>query len=801
MAHQAGSTSVQPALEQRIRELEDENGRLSRELENLSSAIARYKNSESELVDSERRQHEIARLLEIDQARLATVLRNLPVAVWVADQNGRLIANNDEADRIWAGETPLSNSTEEYQTYAAWDQKSGVRLQSDDYPIAVALRTGQPTEPMELKIRRFDGSEGTVLASAAPIKDRQGLVTGAVGVNVDITERRRLEDALSESEFRFRTMADETPVLIWVSDAAARTVFINKAYSDFFGVTLEEAQSGDWHILVHPEDQTLYINEFMACLKEQRSFRAQARVRRKDGQWRWVISNGKPRFSESGVFLGMAGSSLDITQQIRTAEALRASETKFRAAFENAAIGYALQTPNGEFVEANAAYCGLVGYSLDELRQLKFFELLHTEDYGKHMQLVQQLLTGAIPDFVIESRYCRKDGGIVWVRKSCSLLTETNGNPKWMLALIEDITERKQVEQALKVSEEHFQIALKNSPIFVYTTDRELRYTWVYDAPFGATAADIIGKTDEELGLGDSVSELVALKRSVLETGTGKRKEIQFRYQSAEYYYDLTVEPILDEKGEVTGLTVASVDITEKKRIEKSAHESEVKIEIQRRLMEQREQERLFIAQEIHDGPAQTLAGTIIELELIKASLNDPTLQSEFNRIGSKLKGAVGELRGLIAELRPPLLERLGLAQAIRAHVDDFSEKYPELELTHDISEEQGRLSKEASLGFFRICQEALSNIIRHANATKASVRFSVVEQMAILEIEDNGRGLEVIPDLTGATAEGHYGLSGMKERAEAVNGEFHLRSTKGKGTTVTVKIPTKRDEITPATV
>ena len=796
MAHKTGTNTVQFALERRIRELEDENARLTSELQALSSDIARHMKSEEALDESARRQREIVRLLEIDQARLAAVLHNLPVAIWIADQNGRLIANNEEADRIWAGKSPLSNSTSEYQTYVAWYQNSGKRLQPEEYPMAVALRTGQATEPVELKIRRFDGSEGAVLASAAPIKDRQGLVTGAVGVNVDITDRRRLEDALSESEFRFRTMADETPVLIWVSNAAGKTEFINKAYADFFGVTLEHAQSGSWQILVHPEDQTRYVNEFIACLKERRPFRAQARVRRKDGQWRWVISHGKPRFSESGSFLGIAGSSLDITRQIKTAEALRKSEMKFRAAFENAAIGYALQTPEGEFVEANAAYCNLVGYSLDELRQRRFFELLHPEDYETHMELVGRLLAGDIPDFVVESRYIRKDEKILWVRKSCSLVAQTNGKPKWMLALIEDITERKQVEQALKVSEEHFQVALKNSPIFVYTTDRELRYTWVYNPPFGAAATQIVGRTDEELGLGETIRQLVTLKRSVLETGIGRREEIQFRYQGAEYYYDVTVEPIQDEKGKITGLTVAVIDISEKKRIEKVAQESAIQVELQRRLMGQREQERLLIAQEIHDGPTQTLSAAILKLEVTKAALMDPILQTELGRIGSNIRSAVRELRGLIAEIRPPLLERFGLSEAIRAHAGDFSEKYPELELTHDIAEDQGRLSKEACLCLYRIYQEALNNITRHARATKASVRFSLLEQMAVLEIEDNGKGLDVSPDLNSQTAEGHYGLAGMKERAEAVNGEFQLRSAKGKGTTVKVKIPINRSKI-----
>ena len=103
-------------------------------------------------------------------------------------------------------------------------------------------------------------------------------------------------------------------------------------------------------------------------------------------------------------------------------------------------------------------------------------------------------------------------------------------------------------------------------------------------------------------------------------------------------------------------------------------------------------------------------------------------------------------------------------------------------------------------MSLFRIYQEALNNVVRHAQASKAHLRFYFVENMAVLEVEDNGKGLEVIPDLSVHTENGHYGLAGMKERAEAVHGELELRSLPGKGTAVITKIPLSTDEISPNT-
>ena len=732
----------------------------------------------------------------------------------------------------------------------------------------------------------------------------------------ELEEQKRVQETLRDSEYRFRTMADGTPLIMWVTNADGGIEFINKACTAFFDVTLEQIQAMGWQMLIHPDDELRYVEEYLFCHRQHKPFHAQGRAYRKDGKWRWIETYAQPRFSEDGAYLGMAGSSLDVTERIEAEEALLQSEAKFHNGFENAAVGYSLQTLEGRFVEANRAYCHLVGYSLDELRELHFFELLHPEDLEKHMQRVGELLAEEIPDFVVESRYLRKDGNVIWIRKSASLVRDADGVPKWMLSLIEDITERKRteqslresekiyraigeaipygiwicdrdgrniyasqsyldlvgitqeqcsefgwgdtlhpndrertieawkecvetegvwdiehrflgkdgqyhpilargvpvrddkgqivywaginldisrlkkVEQELKASEEHFQVALQNSPVVVYTADKDLRYTWVYHPPLGISPEQLIGKTDEELNLSENTAELVALKRSVLETGTGKREEIQWHYQGQLYYYDVTVEPICDEDNRVNGLTVAVIDITEKKRMDREMQENQIRIGMQHQLMRQREQERLAIAQDLHDGPSQNLAATAIQLEMVRQKHPDPTLQMEISKIGLNIRDAVQELRDVIAELRPPMLDQKGLAYAIRLHADTFKEKYPDLAIRSEVADDQGRLSQDVRLGLFRIYQAALSNVVRHAGATQAHVRLSFGMEWAMLEVEDNGSGMAELPDLAVQAEEGHYGLAGIKERAEAIKGTFQLLSTPGKGTTVIVRVP-----------
>jgi PAS domain S-box-containing protein len=172
----------------------------------------------------------------------------------------------------------------------------------------------------EEKLLRLDGSDLDAESVAVPI-DYQG-EPGALVMIRDISERKRVEEALRESEVRFRTMADGTPMIIWVTDASGRIEFVNKEYCDYFGVTLEQVKSEGWQPLVHPETKG-YVDIFIDSMRHQHPFHAQTRTLRYDGEWRWITSRAQPRFSESGEFLGMAGSSLDITDQKRAEENLQ----------------------------------------------------------------------------------------------------------------------------------------------------------------------------------------------------------------------------------------------------------------------------------------------------------------------------------------------------------------------------------------------------------------------------------------------------------------------------------------------
>ena len=185
----------------------------------------------------------------------------------------------------------------------------------------------------EGQIRCADGTLRDVEVGAASFREGGGRVVQAV--LRDITGRKQTEIALRESEERFRIMADSCPTGIWVTDPDGGIRFINRTYRKFCGVTSEELERDAWQSRLHPDDAPEVFRAFQRALKEHRSFKAEGGRRRADGEWRWVESHAEPRFSSNGEFLGLVGTSKDVSDRKQAEQALHNSEQKFRQLAEN----------------------------------------------------------------------------------------------------------------------------------------------------------------------------------------------------------------------------------------------------------------------------------------------------------------------------------------------------------------------------------------------------------------------------------------------------------------------------------
>jgi signal transduction histidine kinase len=204
------------------------------------------------------------------------------------------------------------------------------------------------------------------------------------------------------------------------------------------------------------------------------------------------------------------------------------------------------------------------------------------------------------------------------------------------------------------------------------------------------------------------------------------------------------------------------------------------------RQLQAREAERSHLAAELHDGPVQELQHV---MRSYFGALSETASRSagQILDIQSKLENVTAALRNICSDLRPPVLAHFGLAYAVRSYADKFEQRVPNINVHVAVSEEDELEDEQVSLAFFRIFQESLTNIEKHANAKNVNVSLQIDPRWVEMVVEDDGVGFEPPRRLEDLEADGHLGLSGLAQRADAVGGVFEVRSVSGEGTTIRV--------------
>jgi PAS domain S-box-containing protein len=501
-----------------------------------------------------------------------------------------------------------------------------------------------------------------------------------------------------------------------------------------------------------------------------------------------IIASASPLYNNGELF-GAVTVWTDVTEREELLRHIKIERSRLSTIIVNAPVGIVAIDGEGKLLVANSMSADLWGEIVEENGQLPSHQnTLPDGTPFNPVDLARYAINGQTQvnhEIVLK----KPNGDRQYLLVNSAPIVNKKGDIEGAVAIFQDITAQKKAEENLKDAKERFVIALKNSPIMVYKTDRELRYTWVYNSPFDSSK-NMIGLRDDELDGADDVAEMMAFKRSVLMNGKGERQEIQMVIDGLSLIYDVTAEPLYDEQGEITGVTVAAVDITDQKRIKDEMSKNIARIEVQRHLIQQRELERLQIARDLHDGPLQELIGINYGL---REALDIPHRRQrrlKVNEIQNGLQELIQEMRGFCSELRPPALAPFGLEKAIRSHIESFEEKHSEIGIELDLAIDQDRLTEEVRMALYRIYQELMNNIVKHARASFVSVRFRFDDRIAELEVSDNGKGFLIPDDWVEIAREGHLGLVGIFERTEAVGGTIKITSKSGAGTAVLVTVP-----------
>lgn len=283
----------------------------------------------------------------------------------------------------------------------------------------------------------------------APLKNLRGNISGVIGVARDITHLAHIQETLLKSEERFRDLYESAPLAYFSSRPDGQIIMVNTRAIDLLGYTKEELLERKVVDLYAPTEfgkkKALGIQQ--QTLAGQEIVDEELQMQKADGRFIWVSLTVRLIHDDQGNILERRGMVQDITQRKEAQEALRESEKRFRVMFEQAAVGVAqMVSRSGEFVDMNQRYCDILGYSQEEMQRRTFQEITHPDDLQEDLDNMARLLTGQIGLFSMEKRYFRKDGSIVWVNLTVSPMWRPGEEPSYHLAVVEDITERKQLE-------------------------------------------------------------------------------------------------------------------------------------------------------------------------------------------------------------------------------------------------------------------------------------------------------------------------------------------------------------------
>ncbi len=384
----------------------------------------------------------------------------------------------------------------------------------------------------------------------------------------------------------------------------------------------------------------------------------------------------------------------------------------------------------------------------------------------------------------------RLDGQPIWIEGDYLCLYAPDGRIIGHFGIQRDVTARRKSEEALRFSEEKFAKAFRASPLRVsLSTLEDGRFVEVNESflcDFGFSREQVIGRSSTELGLWTDPDDRRRLREGLERDGSVY--DLEFRGQRRDGRSEITSlsAELIQVGGQPCVLAVAT-DITERRQHEDEVRRSREELRaLAARLQSVREDERTRISREVHDELGQALTGLRLDLSWLKGRLKDrPDLAERVQSVVSRIDGTIDTVRRIATELRPSVLDHLGLVAAVEWQAQEF-EKRTGITVRLELSSAHPAVDDARATTVFRILQESLTNVARHASATRVEIALALGPDAVTLQVADDGRGISEAE----RTALRSLGLVGIRERAIACGGECTIEGRAGQGTTVTARIP-----------
>lgn len=747
-------------------------------------------------------------------------------AIWFLDENDHFVEVNQAAIDLYG------YSREEFLSMTLVDLRDRSTLDALPSQLAAARSQGIHFESLH---RKKDGSVFPVDVNANGANfDGQRLILAIVR---DITDRKAAESALRASEERRKLTQAAGRVGVWDWDASTQSTYWSEMMWEIYGESPDSADPDHdyWLAHLHPGDRERLDSRVKECLASSaKDFSEEFRIVRKDGEVRWIESIGSVIRDSEGGAKRMYGVNLDITERKDSEERLRLSENQLRLVTNAvpALISYVDSNERYRFV--NHQFHTWFGMPTDAIIGKKVKDVFGAAAYRVLKPRIDEALAGKQTAF--ESSLTYKAAGERFVHVSYMPDIGVDGTVYGYYGLTNDLTELKRSRDLLRSSQEQMSSLVDSLRDYaVFSMDTEGRITnWNVGAReiFGYEADEVIGHSWDMLFTAQDISRGVPLKEMQRARNNGRAADDRWHVaKDGRQFYVSAVTMPLYLGDTLTGYARIASDLTEKQqhaeelqrahdeldqRVKERTralaesnlaliHEMEVReaaerqrIDLLGRLVNSQELERRRIALDLHDQLGQRLTALRLKMaSLLALSSGHPEIEARVRRLQEIGEAIDAEVSFLAWELRPVALDELGLVNAIRAFVNEWSAHYEIPADFHSAGLTQVQLSKEVDTHLYRITQEALNNIAKHAQAKMVTVMLEKRDRELILIIEDDGVGFDASsPNANSDSNTGGLGLIGMSERATLTGGDLEIESAVSSGTTIFVRVPLTREQI-----
>lgn len=774
----------------------------------------------------------------------AAVLNSLPAHIAVLDPQGTILAVND----AWSAFAMKHGLTEHARIGAGinYFQVCRKAISQGDQQAQIAVKGIQAVLSGHIPHFRCEYSCPTQQGdlwfemSVVPLRARQ---KGAVVMHSDITERKQSRLALEESEQRFHLLSDSAPVLIWITDELGKCTAFNRQWLNFTGRPLEQELGDGWLQGVHPAERDFCMATYMAAFSDRRPFEMEYRLRRADGQYRWVLDKGVPSFSPHGAFMGFFGSAVDVTEGRLAQQSVEQESAYLKLLLDLLLAVNEATSPAKAFQSCLDHICAKMKWPLghvysrssDARRCLRSSSTWHAKDRARYARLIRiseelELPPGSeLPGSVVLSRKP------LWVRTGAvrhqfpraavafdlgiksalsvpvlsgddvpfvmefGLETSRRPDPK-IFAIMTTIAsqmgrvlEGKRTRRDLELSERRYRAFFEKTTVGAGQSTLDGVLIKVNDALCritGYSRRELLGKKFTDLTHPED-KDIDAVFRQLIsgEIDSYKTRKRIIRKDGSPIWIQADAGVVRNTEGRPLHAVAVVQDITKGKLAEEGLLQAHNELrELAARLITAQEEERARIGRELHDGVGQLVAALSLDVTNIKESLPQGKIKISrgLNTLKQRIFRLANNIRELSHELHPAVLEHAGLAAALQSFCTEFRHR-EKIKVELRVGAVPSLKDPQADLSLYRIVQEGLQNIRKHARVKAAEIELSSEKDRLALRIHDKGAGFD-----PAATRSG-LGLTSIRERVHLLGGRLKINSAPGRGTELLIEVPIRK--------